>query len=75
MKSVQIKSVGVEFPTNVTTVGVDIIETNGRITRVLETISVAVEGVYPAMNSELFDKVLVHLKEAGIDVMTTQTAE
>lgn len=75
MKSIQIKSVGVEFPTNVTTVGVDIIETAGRITRVVESVSVAVEGIYPAMNSELFDIVLQHLKEAGFDVMTTQTAE
>lgn len=75
MKTIQIKSVGVEFPSNTTTVSVDVIETTGRITRVLESVNVVVDGIYNNMNSTLFEQVLTHLKEAGIDVMTTQTAE
>lgn len=75
MKTIKIHSVGVEFPTNTTTVNVDIVETSGRITRVVESLSLEIEGLYQNMSSELFDKVLSELQAGGFDVMTTQTAE
>lgn len=75
MKTVRINSVGVEFPTNTTTVSVDIVETTGKITRVLETLTLEIEGLYQNMSSELFEKVLTELNEAGFDVLTTQTAD
>jgi carbon monoxide dehydrogenase subunit G len=75
MKSVRINSVGVEYPTNTTTISVDLIETTGKITRVTETLSLTIEGVYQNMTSELFDKVLLELSEAGFDVMSTDVAE
>ncbi len=75
MRSINIKSVGVEFPTNTTTVSVDVVETTGRITRVVESVTVLIEGIYQNMTSELFEKVITELKEAGIDVMSVDTAE
>lgn len=75
MKSVRINSVSVEYPTNTTTIAVDLIETTGKITRVTENLSVTIEGAYQNMTSELFDKVLLELSEAGFDVMSTNVAE
>lgn len=75
MKSVKIKSVGVEFPTNTTRVTIDLTETSGIITRVAETLTLDVPGIYQNMNSELFGTILTELKAAGYDVMTVDTAE
>lgn len=75
MKSVKIKSVGVEFPTNTTRVTVELTETAGIITRVAETLTLDVPGIYQNMNSELFGIVLTELKAGGFDVMTAETAE
>lgn len=74
MKTIKFNSVGVEFPTNTTTVNLDLVETNGRITRTVETLSLTIEGIYQNLSAELFDKVLAELRAGGFDVMTTETA-
>jgi hypothetical protein len=75
MNTVKITSVGVEFPTNTTTVTLDLIKTTGKIDRVLETLSITIEGIYQIMTSELYDKVMAELVAEGFDVTTTATAE
>lgn len=75
MKTIKIKTVGVEFPTNTTTVSLDIVETSGKITKTLDSLTLEMEGLYQNLSSELFDKVLTELRAAGFDVMTTETAE
>ena len=75
MKTMRIHSVGVEYPTNTTTVTLDIVETSGKITKTLESLTLNLEGIFPNMTNELFDLVLATLKEGGYDLMTTQMAE
>ena len=75
MKTIKIRSVGVEFPTNTTRVSLDIVETNGIITRTSESLILNVPGIYQNMNTELFNIVLTELNSAGYDVMNPDTAE
>ena len=75
MKSLKINSIGVEFPTNTTSVNLELIETTGIITKVTDRLTLAVPGIYQHLTNELFDIILAELKTAGFDVMTTTTAE
>lgn len=75
MKTIKIRSVGVEFPTNTTRVSLDIVETNGIITRTSESLILNIPGIYQNMNTELFNIVLTELNSAGYDVMNPDTAE
>jgi hypothetical protein len=75
MKTIKIRSVGVEFPTNTTRVSLDIVETNGIITRTSESLILNVPGIYQNMNTELFNIVLTELNSAGYNVMNPDTAE
>jgi hypothetical protein len=75
MKTINIKSVGVEFPLNITSVSLEIVESTGRISRVTDSITVSIEGIYQNMTSELFDKVLQELKASGIEIIPTDVAE
>lgn len=75
MKTVKIKSVAVEFPINTTKIGLEIVEINGSITRTTDHLSIDIPGLYPHMNTELFNIVLRELNNAGYDVMTTETVD
>jgi len=75
MKSLKINSIGVEFPTNTTSVNLELVETKGIITQVTDRLTLAVPGIYQHLTNELFDIILAELKAEGFDVMTTTTAE
>jgi hypothetical protein len=75
MKSLRINSVGVEFPTNTTSVTVDIVESLGSITRVVETLTVDIPGIYQNMTNELLSAVTTEIVNAGFDIPNPNTAE
>jgi hypothetical protein len=75
MKSLRINSVGVEFPTNTTSVTVDIVESLGSITRVVETLTVDIPGIYQNMTNELLSAVTTEIINAGFDIPNPNTAE
>ena len=75
MKTIKIRTVSVEFPANTTRVSLDIVETNGIITRTTESLVLHIPGIYQNMNTELFNIVLTELNNAGYDVMNPDTAE
>jgi site-specific DNA-cytosine methylase len=75
MKTIKIRTVGVEFPANTTRVSLDIVETNGIITRTTESLVLNVPGIYQNMNTELFNIILTELNSAGYSVMNPNTAE
>lgn len=68
MKTINIQTVAVEFPNQVTKVTLNIVETTGIITKVVETLTLSIPGIYQTLNSELYNIVLTELNNAGYDV-------
>ncbi len=68
MKTINIQTVAVEFPNQVTKVTLNIVETTGIITKVLDNLTLNIPGVYQTLNSELYNIVLTELNNAGYEV-------
>lgn len=68
MKTINIQTIAVEFPNQVTKVSLHIVETTGIITKVVDTLTLSIPGIYQSLNSELFNIVLTELNNAGFEV-------
>jgi hypothetical protein len=68
MKTINITTVAVEFPNQVTRVSLQIVEKTGIITKVIDNLHIDIPGIYQTLNSELFNIVLTELNNAGYDV-------
>lgn len=68
MKTVNIQTIAVEFPNQVTKVTLHIVETTGIITKVVDNLTLNIPGIYQTLNSELYNIVLTELNNAGYDV-------
>lgn len=68
MRTINITTVAVEFPSQTTKVSLQIVETTGIITRVTDHLTLEVPGVYQTLTSELYNIVLTELNNAGYDV-------
>lgn len=68
MKTINIQTIAVEFPNQVTKVTLQIVETTGIITKVTDTLTLNVPGIYQSLNSELYNIVLTELVNAGYDI-------
>jgi hypothetical protein len=68
MKTINITTVAVEFPAQTTRVSLQIVEKTGIITQVTDHLHLDIPGIYQTLNSELFDRVLTELNNAGFDV-------
>ena len=68
MRTINIRSVAVEFPNQTTKVSLSIVETSGIITKVTDQLTLEVPGIYQNLNSEQFNIVLTELNNAGYNV-------
>lgn len=75
MKTINIQTIAVEFPNQVTKVTLNIVETTGIITKVLENLTLGIPGIYQTLNSELYNIVLTELNNAGYDVQAGVTGD
>jgi hypothetical protein len=75
MKTINITTVAVEFPNQTTRVSLQIVERTGIITEVINHLSLDIPGVYQSLNSELYNKVLTELNNAGYGVQAGVTAD